>query len=419
MQHTRKATPENPQRPHSPSAYGPVHAQLARNRPERRDGRGRLKAGTSGTPIPKKNLWLPDVDEPGEYDGRVRQLEVWTVIAQAATEDVYVTRPRRLRIKCIMYARFQRGLPAKRQGQGSGRSPLTTTVTVREMLAHGRRTWQWEPDRVGASRGWPEDLSWRCRCGRGSARMDRQEDVLPLRGLLPVLVVWDGEARADVVVSPDADEQAHHAVDVLVEYVERATGAVFPVVDTDNGDGRTNLYVGHLPDGTDLPQETLPGLPDDGFVIHQQHKTIAIVGPSSWGTRYGVYEFLERYVDVRWLTADAWPGFPDLVGNDVPETSKILVWCPETKVEQPAARSGVGAVEVCAAVVRPDLEPSVGDKRLVHGEDRRPHGRRSHTAVPDSEQPVRVAALDLLFVGCVERVAFGDFHQPAGGLLQH
>lgn len=149
-------------------------------------------------------------------------------------------------------------------------------------------------------------------------------------------VVSDGVAWAVVVVSAEADGQARHAVDVLVACVGRATGVTLPVVQAAAGDGRARLYVGWLPDGSDLRDGVLEDLPDDGFVIHQQGRTIAIVGSSSWGTRYGVYEFLERYVGVRWLMPDAWPGFPDLVGSDVPRTSDLTVTVPVTVTARPA-----------------------------------------------------------------------------------
>lgn len=52
------------------------HVNASAHHSCRRFGReeivGRLNAGTPGTPIPEDNLWLPDVNDPGEYDDRLQ-----------------------------------------------------------------------------------------------------------------------------------------------------------------------------------------------------------------------------------------------------------------------------------------------------------------------------------------------------------
>jgi len=54
-------------------------------------------------------------------------------------------------------------------------------------------------------------------------------------------------------------------------------------------------------------------------------QAVAIGGPSDDGTEFGVYEFLERYVGVRWL-------LPGEDGTDVPERKTIAV--PEGRVQE-------------------------------------------------------------------------------------
>ncbi|MGI6082090.1 MAG: DUF4838 domain-containing protein [Limnochordia bacterium] len=134
-------------------------------------------------------------------------------------------------------------------------------------------------------------------------------------------VVDDGKARAVIVICPDADVQTQKAARVLVEYVRKSTGAQLPLIygDRQEADGRIRIYVGESalevqPDVTD----ELAALDEQGFVIRCQGDRIIIVGPSVWGTLHGVYDFLERYVGVRWLL----PG-PD--GEDVPQLSSVVV----------------------------------------------------------------------------------------------
>jgi hypothetical protein len=143
-----------------------------------------------------------------------------------------------------------------------------------------------------------------------------------------------GGAPATVVVPPPDSAagppggpatQIEDAVDTLCSYIQKSTGAQLPVrtqAELDAGgeelpSGR--VYVGWAGPGSD-PQ--LPSLLDnldaDGYVLDVHGDTLTILGPSDWGTRYGVYELLERHVGVRWLL----PG-PD--GEDVPTHTDLVV----------------------------------------------------------------------------------------------
>ncbi|MGC8977306.1 MAG: DUF4838 domain-containing protein, partial [Candidatus Ratteibacteria bacterium] len=58
---------------------------------------------------------------------------------------------------------------------------------------------------------------------------------------------------------------------------------------------------------------------EDGFIIDfPDRKNIIIYGGSDWGTLFGVYEFCERYLGVRWL-------FPGEIGEYIPEKEKIEI----------------------------------------------------------------------------------------------
>lgn len=147
-----------------------------------------------------------------------------------------------------------------------------------------------------------------------------------------ITLVRDGRPRALIVVSRDARDQVRSAAATLAKYIERASGAKLEVV-SDDKPAEVNaavVFVGAAPSVE--PVRSVGGnLDDDGFVIRAKDNQITICGPTDWGTEFGVYEFLERFVGVRWLL----PG-PD--GDDVPAAGTIRV--PEgTITDQPAVSS--------------------------------------------------------------------------------
>lgn len=126
------------------------------------------------------------------------------------------------------------------------------------------------------------------------------------------------------------------AAETLVEYVYKSTGATLPVISADE------LPTGGDPDevvirlgtaasvaGDDPALDALlADLGDDGFVIHAAGNRLTIAGPTIWGTNNGVFDFLERYVGVRWL-------MPGAAGEDVPSLSGLTVSDADVR-EQPA-----------------------------------------------------------------------------------
>ena len=150
----------------------------------------------------------------------------------------------------------------------------------------------------------------------------------------PLTLVKDGESRAVVLVDDDAEEWTSDAADQLVQYVEKATGAVLPTMTEDElrrSGGRINshtrVYVGGSSGQQARDSENLEDLEHDGFVIVPRgQKRLTIAGPTSRGTWCGVHEFLERYVGVRWL-------MPTSVGEDVPESSDLTVAREEVRAK--------------------------------------------------------------------------------------
>ncbi|WP_409340647.1 DUF4838 domain-containing protein [Paenibacillus sp. MBLB4367] len=148
-----------------------------------------------------------------------------------------------------------------------------------------------------------------------------------------VVLVRESCSHAKVVITGKTDERTRAAADVLVEYVRKATGAELEVV-TESAiahrqtEGIVLIRVGEAGERNEQVQAALMNLDADGFVIRTADGAIDIVGRSSWGTQFGVYEFLERYVGVRWL-------MPGDIGEDVPWSHELVV--PEETIRQQPA----------------------------------------------------------------------------------
>lgn len=162
-----------------------------------------------------------------------------------------------------------------------------------------------------------------------------RNDYVSAGTLNKLAIVEDGAAKAVVVVSVYADTEAMRTAELLTDYVERATSVVLSIVPEDQlppsgGEDAPNLlYVG---DGFALNDPHLAHevaqLGEHGFILHFHGNRLHIVGPTVWGTRNGVLEFLERYADIRWL-------FPGADGEDVPELTELLI--PNEDVRQSPA----------------------------------------------------------------------------------
>ncbi|PYI56544.1 DUF4838 domain-containing protein [Paenibacillus flagellatus] len=176
-------------------------------------------------------------------------------------------------------------------------------------------------------------------------------------------IVRDGQANAVVIVAEDADAQTRKAADTLVQYVEKSTGARLPIATEQEASAnrpghQVRLFIGAA-ESKERPflSKQLENMDGDGFLIRPHAQDITIIGPTPWGTEYGVYEFLERYVGVRWLM----PG-PD--GEDVPKLRDITVPRREVK-EEPVAFSRL--FSPFQNLNSPDVQLVWARKNRIHG----------------------------------------------------
>lgn len=131
-----------------------------------------------------------------------------------------------------------------------------------------------------------------------------------------VRIFSDNQWNASIRIAPQTGRQTRDAANVLAHYLQRSTGQSIQVTESPTDEKQVSIYVG----ASSVAPRTvaaLSSLDPDGFLIDfPDQRTIVIAGPSEWGTEFGVYEFLERYIGVRWLL----PG-PD--GDYVPTLQTI------------------------------------------------------------------------------------------------
>lgn len=145
----------------------------------------------------------------------------------------------------------------------------------------------------------------------------------------PVTLVKDGKPTATIVVAAaalsDKKTVEHQAATELAAYVKMATGAALPVVSDAEAVAGTLVLVGDSKltaarqiDGADLPLEGFRVATfADGLAIVGRQPDLAIT-PESKGVLWGVYDFLERHLGIRWY-------YPGEDGRVVPETASLVI----------------------------------------------------------------------------------------------
>lgn len=155
-------------------------------------------------------------------------------------------------------------------------------------------------------------------------------------------VVQKGKALAQIVIPADATKPTQDAAALLANYIERSTTVRLDVV---KEPAPANALIAIHCGATDYAKGLNLGvekLDIDGFVIaFPDERHIVLLGASDSGQDYAAYEFLERYVGVRWL-------FPGKVGEYVPLRESLAVPAQEIREEpwfQHRLLSGLGLKE--------------------------------------------------------------------------
>jgi len=136
--------------------------------------------------------------------------------------------------------------------------------------------------------------------------------------LTEIELVRGGKAKACIEVPQDAPASLLMAVDELSLFIRKKTGACIELCQEDGAGELVRIHLGPTDRVRSILTE-IQDMPDDGFVIRfPDEHTITIFGPTDQGTLFGVYDFLERYLGVRWI-------FPGPLGEDVPLSPDLKV----------------------------------------------------------------------------------------------
>ena len=116
-------------------------------------------------------------------------------------------------------------------------------------------------------------------------------------------LVEDGQSEYKIVIPLAASECEKFSATQIQNYIAQSTGVNLPVV-TDVGItlGDKVISVGKTALTVSAELDT-SNLNIDGFKIKTQGETVMIKGQRDRGTLYGAYDFLEKFVGVKFLTA--------------------------------------------------------------------------------------------------------------------
>jgi len=138
-----------------------------------------------------------------------------------------------------------------------------------------------------------------------------------------IIIVTNHQPKAVIVIPEAASQQIQYAAIILQDYIKKSTGALIHITSHAQNNTVTVVNLG-LTEYVKNQNIKIKDLDEDGFILQgvDAHNFI-IVGGSDWGTEFGVYSFLERYLGVEDL-------MPTNLGINIPlHTSLIL---PEVRI---------------------------------------------------------------------------------------
>jgi hypothetical protein len=153
-----------------------------------------------------------------------------------------------------------------------------------------------------------------------------------------LILVGEGIAKARIVVGSDVSPSAGFAAGELQTYIQKSTGATLLIVESLGEDGTVEIVIGDGAisrslgiDATDLGRDAfhIKTIGNRIVILGRDHPSetvdfrfLANVGYNTSGfehaTLFGVYEFLERFVGVRWY-------LPVDIGEVVPKSDTLSI----------------------------------------------------------------------------------------------
>lgn len=121
------------------------------------------------------------------------------------------------------------------------------------------------------------------------------------------IVLADNQvSRYSILIPSHATAYEKKAAEVLQHYLMQISGAALPIVSADAHRSAYEIVLGQNERIDELTTAiNYQELKEDGFIIRTDSSRLIIAGGSEKGTLYGVYSFLEKYLDCRMYTPSA------------------------------------------------------------------------------------------------------------------
>jgi hypothetical protein len=163
---------------------------------------------------------------------------------------------------------------------------------------------------------------------RANAGQARKKDPYPPAEPPFKTLVQNGRALAAIVAPPAPSAVEARAVEELVDFVRKMTGVQLKVV-AEADDRFLPIRIGSAAKES-LGNVEWEKLGADGFVLKSGDDGVYIAGAEDLGTLYGVYQFLEKHLGIRWF-------MPGDLGEVVPRRDTLTIGTFE-ETETPSFR---------------------------------------------------------------------------------
>lgn len=133
---------------------------------------------------------------------------------------------------------------------------------------------------------------------------EQTQETVPDTGY-PIDLMTIGEvpfASFSLYVQPNAPKGITDAVEMLIEYAEKATG--HKLVIHEDAPAEHAIVIGKTDYDTDALKAAREQVENDGYAFLEENGKVYITGNCTAGTVYGVYTFMENYFGVRFYTED-------------------------------------------------------------------------------------------------------------------
>ncbi|MBZ4191517.1 DUF4838 domain-containing protein [Niabella beijingensis] len=132
----------------------------------------------------------------------------------------------------------------------------------------------------------------------------------------PIVIVKDGRPNAEIILKKEDYSNLRDIADTLSKYIFQSTFAQLNVL-TAPANYKNQIVIG-IRYGEDQKFFNYSNLDEDGFVIIVRNDKVVISGNTKTGIEYGVYQFLERFLGILWLS-------PGSLWTDIPKQANLVI----------------------------------------------------------------------------------------------